>query len=291
MNSIRTIKIFINLRRDENLTNKLETIFRYLYVKVIKYIGVSRILSMRGRRDIKFLMYPGCTISEKMYVVGMYDYDGMMSILKLINKDDVFFDIGANVGPFSLLAGKIGASVVSFEGHPKTLERLKDNLKLNEMNTSGAINMIVSSNLGSMYFTNDVGSAENKVSVSKNSSNIEVPCISIDSYCNTNMYPTFVKIDTEGHELEVIKGMKNVLKEVKYISFEANGLSERKDLAEIYSLLNKNGFTVGNIDWSTKQFYALSDLGDKSKTGDYHAVSTALIDILLKKENFKLVQV
>jgi len=55
-------------------------------------------------------------------------YDLMLSILK---KDDVFVDVGANIGYYTILAAKLGAHVVTVEPVPETAKVLMLNLKLN----------------------------------------------------------------------------------------------------------------------------------------------------------------
>ncbi|MCC6019605.1 MAG: hypothetical protein LM601_11270, partial [Candidatus Verstraetearchaeota archaeon] len=52
-------------------------------------------------------------------------YDLMISILK---KDDVFVDVGANIGYYTLLAAKLGAHVIAVEPVPETAKVLMLNL-------------------------------------------------------------------------------------------------------------------------------------------------------------------
>jgi len=104
--------------------------------------------------------------------------------------------------------------------------------------------------------------------------------------------PNFVKIDTEGHELSVINGMKGLLQKgvIKYLSFEANGLAPADDLNEIFSILTSSGFWVGNIEWDNKVFYVKSGLGNKASSGDYQAISNKLRSEL-ERNKFKFINV
>jgi len=230
-------------------------------------------------------MQPGCTISEKLYVVGLYEHGGMITLQKIMKPGEVFYDVGANIGPFSLLAHDRGAAVYAFEGHPITTQRCRANFKLNNINPDRAFATVVADHNGQIIFSNLAGSSVNKIiNNSKSSahiSTIEVPAQTLDSFAVNHEYPTAVKIDTEGSELTVIKGMQAILKNgtLRYLTFEANGLSSREDLREIYDILANANFILGTIDWEQKFFTKMNDLGIKSPTGDYMAIAKSAIDL------------
>lgn len=258
---------------------------RYFQVKYWKYFNKTARVSIRDRECVRLLMHPGCAVSEKLYVVGLYDPDGMTTLDKLMKPSEVFYDVGANIGSFSLLAHDRGALVYAFEGHPETTKRCRDNFKVNGMDPGRAFATAVSDFNGSVSFSDVIGSSVNlivdKAKAEEHGSTIEVLAVTLDTFAETHESPTAVKIDTEGHELSVIKGMKSILKKckVKYLTFEANGISSGSDLREIHEILLDANFMVGNIDWDRKEFVARSDLGEKSPTGDYIAISEAWIGL------------
>jgi len=233
---------------------------------------------------IKIKAEPGCAVSEKVFVVGKYDFDGMNFLLENINESDVFYDIGANIGPFSLLVSLITKRIYAFEGHPRTTERLKYNFSLNNINTDRALNLAITSNVGYIQFKDQIGSSVNHILEDSNVG-VTVPATSIDVFSNENELPTFIKIDTEGHELEIFRGMANTLAlgKIKMISFEANGLSTLKDLQEIYETLTKYNYKVGLVDFENKTFQTKTDLGKKSETGDYQAISSVFLKEIEQK--------
>lgn len=100
MNPYHTLMIHLKGRRYRSI---LATIGRYLQVKYWKYAKIAVNVSIRDQEHIQIVMQPGCTVSEKLYVVGLYDHDGMNTLLKIMKPGEVFFDVGANIGPFSLL--------------------------------------------------------------------------------------------------------------------------------------------------------------------------------------------
>jgi len=291
MNPLRTLLIHLKSRR---YSGSFQTIVRYLKVKSWKYSNKTVYLSIRDRDELHLIMQPGCAVSEKLYVVGLYDYDGMTTLENILQKGDVLYDVGANIGPFSLLAHSRGASVYAFEGHPKTAERCRVNYVINGIDPARVIASAVSDFDGSVSFSGAAGSSINKildgVGISDVVHSIEVPAISLDTFSTNHEPPSAIKIDTEGHELHVFKGMQTTLKNhcLKYITFEANGLSSRAELTEIHGILLNAGFIVGIIDWDQKEILQKSDLGDKSPTGDYIAISNSWI-YLFNKLGFSVI--
>lgn len=75
---------------------------------------------------------------------------------------------------------------------------------------------------------------------------IKLQIIKAEDYINTNNVKNvdFLKIDTEGYELEVLKGFENYLQNIKYIQFEYGGtyLDKNIKLIDVIDCLRKQGF-------------------------------------------------
>jgi FkbM family methyltransferase len=78
----------------------------------------------------------------------------------------------------------------------------------------------------------------------------QVEMKTLDVYCKENdiNHIDFLKIDTEGWELDILKGGKNILNNCDFIQFEYGGTYQRKGikLQEIYEFLN--GWKIYNIE-------------------------------------------
>lgn len=283
---LRTISRMLKSRNTNGFLDKLNTVVRYGLVKFYKFSNTVKKLPVRGSKDIEVLFHPGCAISEKLYVVGMYDYDGMSFLLDYVKDGDIFFDVGANVGPFSILLSKNTQYIYAFEGHPITTERLKKNFMINNINPDQAKNLAISDHEGEVSFLNNSGSSINKISTQEDDT-LTVTSKTLDNLSEIYGTPRFVKIDTEGHELSVLKGMGKILSSgiVDFISFEANGILNENELGEIYKILTDNNYLIGNIDYDNRVFTYLDNLGRKSPTGDYRALSNSLINEI-KTEQF-----
>lgn len=82
------------------------------------------------------------------------EFDEFKVMSRLIKNKDVIFDIGANVGWYSILYKKMfpDAKVYSFEPIPDTYSQLKKNILLNELDDSKLLNFGLSDNNGQVEF-------------------------------------------------------------------------------------------------------------------------------------------
>lgn len=180
--------------------------------------------------------HKGCGVSALINSRGLYDYNNMCLLKVLLKSGGVFFDIGANVGSYSLVASEqIEARIFAFEPHPSTFRLLKENLVLNGRNNVHANNAAVGSKEGKVLFTDEFGSSLNHRVENEGVSGkfIEVDCLRIDEFCRkANVLPQFVKIDVEGFEYDVLAGFGEYLESVDVIFIEINGLSDSRSKGE-----------------------------------------------------------
>ena len=156
-------------------------------------------------------------------------------INKFKNKNIVFWDIGSNIGIFSIYAAlkHKNIQVVSFEGALSNLRILSRNIFINNLNNKIGICQIPITNnyIGFQYFHESQfveGTALNYFIKNKNKDlyNYKILGTSLDSiYFNQKLrIPSYIKIDVDGLEYLVIDGGKKVLssKKVKEILVEIN---------------------------------------------------------------------
>lgn len=147
------------------------------------------------------------------------------TILSLLNKGDIFYDVGANFGWFTINSLKKilpEGKVICFEPQTTLCNEIKINLEAN--NLSHLINekiFIIQKAVGSgtakLYLYNDSFShAQSSVSNVKESkpASFEVDQITLDHFFNLNKSkikkPRVIKCDVEGWELNVIKGASEI---------------------------------------------------------------------------------
>jgi predicted RNA methylase len=95
------------------------------------------------------------TGATKNLYCGLDDFEDMGFLLHALRPSDLFIDIGANVGSFTVLAGAVvGASCIAIEPIFETYKKLLDNIAINRLNgRCEALNVAVGSEEGELEFT------------------------------------------------------------------------------------------------------------------------------------------
>jgi len=205
----------------------------------------------------------------KFYVKNFHCYKRYNSILHKepltikwldkIKKNQVLWDIGANIGIYSLYAAKIKkAFVFAFEPISNSANVLSKNIELNYLQ-----NKIKHFNFGLgkkteviklFYISNHAGSARHSYIKSNKKKNFENILILNPEYLIKNKLikpPNYIKIDTDGSELEILKGLRNVLKtsSLKSLCIENEyGRNENQKKNKIINIMKNNKFELKKID-------------------------------------------
>ena len=173
-------------------------------------------------------------------------------------ENNVFYDIGANVGVFSIYAGlKNKLKVYSFEPEPNSFAELTKAIELNNLDITPLLVGLGSTNK-SGYFNiknNQAGLSGHQISQKKNGKgNFILSVQSIDNLIKEKIIlsPNYVKIDVDGNEMEILRGMYDTLygKELKSILVE---IDDENNIKPINDYLNNFGFKVNNeVDKNTQ---------------------------------------
>ena len=199
-------------------------------------------------------------------IIDWYIYYGFREkskelLLESIKENDTVIDVGANVGEISLRAANIvgnnGGKIYSFEPDLINFNRFLNNIKINAVknitpinkglgNADGVFNLsVVDENIRGM--NRIVESNE-----SLNTSKIEV--IILDNYMKIKNITRvdLIKIDTEGFEMNVIKGAKDLLKRFRPILFieldEKNLIDQNSSPKEIIKHLINLNYNIVNAN-------------------------------------------
>lgn len=161
-------------------------------------------------------------------------------LLHTLRSGDLFVDVGANVGSFTVLACSIdGVSAIAFEPIPETAIKLRRNILINDFGTRVEVRMTgVSNTKCTLRFTKNQDSMNHVVGKddSEPASSIEVEVVRLDdelSYLPPGQLLVF-KIDVEGHEYSVIEGARNILSKDTTIAviMEINGSGMRYGISD-----------------------------------------------------------
>jgi FkbM family methyltransferase len=164
---------------------------------------------------------------------------------------DVFFDVGANIGIYSLYCAKKhpNSVVVAFEADEHNYGRLVLNGMLNGFGDRlKAHNYMISDQYGRAVFSRPAGAETGSSGgqVVKDESGIEFARRLDELVVYSFDFPTpnHVKIDIDGQELAVVYGMGSLLRDRRLKSVLVETTPE--DRREITAALESNGFSTNN---------------------------------------------
>lgn len=183
----------------------------------------------------------------------------LRDVLSHVEQDDVFYDVGAHVGTYAILVANAlqEGRVIGFEPHPINEQRLRENAALNDGCVESYRYALSDTETRSDLAidgepTEATGSL--KADNTADAQTVTVETISGDVLINRGETPppNIVKIDVEGAELDVIRGMRSALvrKECRLVYCECHpdALAQRgASILDIEETLSNFGFDVREI--------------------------------------------
>jgi len=204
-----------------------------------------------------------------------FGYDVMWDIKRLSRMwnytTDIFFDVGANIGQTTARALRElpKARVFAFEPHPHTFASLKK--AIGEVENFKPFNLGFGITIGEVdlyeydisVLNSMIQNAPFAVHYQKDGKRIQVKSTTIDRFCLEQNLPNIdvLKIDTEGFDLVVLEGSKNMLlgQKIKFIYTEFNDIHPKSgttggSLSVIDNFLHPYGyrFIASYTDWIDK---------------------------------------
>jgi FkbM family methyltransferase len=152
---------------------------------------------------------------EMEYATGHYEPLIESAMLSGLRTGSIFYDVGAHIGIFSLLAARVvgkGGSVFAFEADPDNAQRIREHAHRNGLDQIHVVDRAVWSAPGKLTFQRAlVDSSRNQGAVASgpqipNENTTEVDAVSLDSFLLDHTAPTLIKMDIEGGEIEALKG-------------------------------------------------------------------------------------
>jgi FkbM family methyltransferase len=215
----------------------------------------------------RLLVLRGMTGATGNVYCGLHEFEDMAFVLHALRPGDLFVDVGANVGSYTILAaGVSGANCLALEPLPTTFSRLVDNIRLNNLESLvDSMNIGVGAAAGNLQFTTSLDTVNHVVASSEVTTHfITVPVEPLD-YILRDRTPTFVKIDVEGFETEVVRGAIHVMQSSSLLAviMELNGCGARYgfDESRIRNQMRDWGFIPATYDPFTR---ILCELGNRT---------------------------
>lgn len=191
----------------------------------------------------------------------MRETEVLKELLEEIKAGDCFWDVGAAVGTYSCLAADAGAQPIAFEPHPKNYDRCVENMGLNDIDAS-VHRFALSDRSETLKLPADGAIGTGTFQLSK-SGDIEVETVRGDEVGVSE--PDVMKIDVEGHEIRVLRGMDETLNAVRTIFIECHPDYDVK-IGHIRTLLSEHGFQVDTIELSRREPYVVGRRAEADDT-------------------------
>jgi FkbM family methyltransferase len=231
---------------------------------------IKTILNNLGYTTYTKIYYPDTNIDIvvkhskfwKELVQKKFEYPLIKKAVETIHKGDTLIDIGAWIGPYTLLFSKLvqeTGTVHSFDPDPISYKVLQENIAKNNIHNTKTISKAISDKTEKLNLTShlDLGKSTSTIINQTENMNtgIKITCTSLDEYCSqNNIKPNGIKIDVEGSEYLVIKGAYNTLNQYKpwiLLEYHEHLMSEN-DRENMWNQLQTLNYETSIIDDSRK---------------------------------------
>jgi len=262
------LKIFNTLRvilaKPLNKSKKIDALRRYLSWQIGSRLVPGDVLVPFVDETYLRTSFgiPGATLNV---YCGLHEFEDMAFTLHLLRKGDLFVDVGANIGSYSVLAGgAVGANCLSVEPILRTFHMLEENIHLNRL--SGhvhALNIGIGKEAGRLKMTAGLDAMNHVLSDSeKDVGAIEVSVVPLDDLLEGHE-PILIKIDVEGFESNVIAGAGTVFSRPSLLAviIELDGSGQRYGFDEglIHQKMLSLGFKTYGYSPFDRQLISLEE--------------------------------
>ena len=240
------------------MSNILRTISRHPLGKRAPLAALSRYVRWQigsrvlGMPVVVPFVNDSCLVAESSMTgatgniyFGLHEYEDMAFVGHALREGELFVDVGANIGSYSVLAAAgPKARVIACEPVPATYRRLRRNIEANHFAHEVTTKQIAASDrVGEVRMTDDLDTMNR---VTSDGPGAIVTAMPLDVLL-ANENPVVMKIDVEGYEPAVIAGAEAVLQNPSLLAVVMEVPSEGP-IAALDAVFRKCGFTLHHYD-------------------------------------------
>jgi FkbM family methyltransferase len=243
--------------------------------KSTKFETIQTFLKKNKQHPLTLIIRPNTTdikVIDEVLVKDVYEKPKLNFEIK---PDDVWLDLGGNIGTFTLACLTKGAKVITYEPEPENLELLKMNIDINFPSTDkSSINSSINSTIvptavgikdgqTDLYLCKgDYNKYRHTIYKKRGRTSIKIPIQSIHGVFKTYPNINAVKMDIEGAEIDILENMKlsdwkktNVEKLVFEYSFDIDRSIPRflkiiKELEKYFSLCHYTKVKKNELEYN-----------------------------------------
>ena len=273
------IKRLINFLQFQYIIGKRNIKYLILKLKVKSDILVKEVQGSKMCLDLK-----DKGIATDLALDGIREPKSTKMVQRILRKGNVVVDIGANIGYYALmearLVGKRG-KVYAIEPSPSNLDSLKNNIKLNNYENIETYQIGIGDKEGIIKMYLSPYSNLNSLILLKNRKIIDIINIrvtTLDNFLKNKKYPDLIRMDVEGYEYRIIKGMRNTLQAKKplklFIELHPH-IMKKKQTIYVLKTLMTHSFEVKKVTRS----FTMPEMKVKSRN-EFDFSSNTIRDLL-----------
>lgn len=217
----------------------------------------------------KLLLQPNEQAAIGNWYYGLVEFEMMSFLLHFLQTGDLFVDVGANIGSYSILAAGVSkAKAIAIEPIPATFAKLKQNILLNQLESYIQPHFVgLAEEPGHLHFTTSKGQQNHVVPPGDQMSSIAVSVNTLDNII-VRQDPILLKIDAEGYETAIIRGGVQTLAKptLKALILETMGLGKHYgfDENQLQKKIQVYGFQAYTYDPFKRELKVQRELGHQT---------------------------
>ncbi len=199
---------------------------------IVPWIGETKLAVRRGMRGATGNIY-----------AGLHEFADMLFVLHFLRPEDLFLDIGANVGTYTVLAsGVCGARTWAFEPDPVTAQRLARNIEINAIGDLAVVHEVALGRTEATVTLTIGRDTMNRIAEPGDHDVRRVRQRPLDAIIG-EQGAAMIKMDVEGYEGEVLQGSDGCLANRSLMAVQTETVSE-----SILRILDRHGFMRVHYD-------------------------------------------
>lgn len=226
----------------------------------------NRTIITRLGRGLRARIHSNDVIGEQIFIYGLFEISECRFVTRFLKPGMVFFDVGANLGQYTLLAAQsvgVSGKVHGFEPNRRMFEELKFNVELNSMGARCVLNKLAVSDkagVANLSCYEEGAEVYGSIGTAKREeadivAHEEVATTTLDDYVQTNeiKHIDLIKMDIEGAELLALRGGEHLLQQsnAPTIVFEMSDTNTKGfgyKAIEIWNALESYGYEMRAFD-------------------------------------------
>jgi len=201
-------------------------------------------------------------LSQDLIMDGTREVYFVETVKKEVKAEDIVVDIGANIGYYALLEARIVGDkgrVYAIEPVTENIGLLRKNIELNGYTNIEVYQLAIGDKKGlaTMYIPKErnLSAMKHPDSYTGIVEERSVEVTTLDDFLKNKPYPNVIRMDVEGYEYQIIKGMKKTLGNNYPLTILVElhfSILKKEESTEILQTLRKAGFEIADVTFESR---------------------------------------